>query len=252
MQRMRFIPTPHPSSGGLHDISAFPLGPLVIGYPEAIGDITRGYWVAPIPVEWTPLPEGQWRCKGTVEHWFTWTLHVKPYYDYCDFEYTLTNESDHTWEHGFAFNCLNCGALDALRDREAVRHWAKPAGGTFHRLSELPYQYNGRPGVQLYSVKGQPKGADLPFVASFKATPPDLVLEGWLAITSRYGRGLVASVSKPALFLFQNLEYSCIHSATDFGRLEPGQTGRGMNRVYAVTTSLEEWYERMRAELFES
>lgn len=74
-------------------------------------------------------------------------------------------------------------------------------------------------------------------------------LEGWLAIQSRGGKRLAAVVSKPALFLFQNMEYSCIHSSPGFGPLPPGKTGEALTRVYFVEASLEGWYERMKREM---
>ena len=63
------------------------------------------------------------------------------------------------------------------------------------------------------------------------------------------GTRLVAVVSKPALFLFQNMEYSCIHSGAGFGRLEPGQSGEAVTRLYFVQGAVEQWRDRMLAEM---
>ena len=135
-----------------------------------------------------------------------------------------------------------------MSDHECVRHWCR-AGGEFRRLIEVPRQFSLRATVQLYSVEGMPPGQEIPFVANFRATPEEVALEGWLAVQSRDGSRLVATASKPALFLFQNMEYSCIHASPGFGPLGPGESGEAVNKVYFVEASLEDWYERMRADL---
>ncbi len=55
-----------------------------------------------------------------------------------------------------------------------------------------------------------------------------------MAIRSMDDRHMVAVVSKPALFTFQNREYSCIHSSPTFGPLKPGETGANLTRIYFV------------------
>ena len=66
-----------------------------------------------------------------------------------------------------------------------------------------------------------------------------------MAIRSRDGKRLVAVVSEPALYTFQNREYSCIHSAASFGALNPGESGEALTRIYFVESDLETWYGRM-------
>ncbi len=161
--------------------------------------------------------------------------------------YTVSNESSRNWKQSVAFNCLQCAAVPEVRDYDCVRHWVR-GNGRFMRLIEVPRVFGPRPAVQLYSVEGAPPGHEIPFVDGFKSTP-DGVLEGWMAIQSRDGKGLVATVSKPALFLFQNIEYSCIHSGTGFGPLKPGETGHGINKCYFVRSSIEEWHGRMLNDL---
>ena len=73
-------------------------------------------------------------------------------------------------------------------------------------------------------------------------------MEGWLAIRARDDRHMVATVSKKALYTFQNREYSCIHSAPTFGPLKPGEEGNAITRIYFVEATLEDWYERMTRE----
>ena len=117
------------------------------------------------------------------------------------------------------------------------------------RLAEVPRAFGPRPTIQLYSVANQPAGSEIPFVANFRETPPDLALEPWMAIASRDDKRLAAAVSVPGLFLFQNMEYSCIHAGAGFGRLEPGQSGDALTRLHFVEATVEEWYARMRREM---
>jgi hypothetical protein len=70
-----------------------------------------------------------------------------------------------------------------------------------------------------------------------------------MAIVSRDGRKLVATVSQPGLFLFQNREYACIHCGTGFGEMKPGHTAEAINKVYFVMATMEEWHARMRSEM---
>jgi hypothetical protein len=173
---------------------------------------------------------------------------IVPGEDTVDIHLRLTNASDRPWSQSLAFNCFHCGIAPSVRDHECVRHWVR-WNGEFKRLVEIPRVFGPRPTVQLYSVEGAPPGKEIPFVARFRATP-EVVLEGWLAIQARDGKRLVAVVSRPALFLFQNMEYSCIHSSPGFGALAPGESREALTRLYFVEASLPEWYERMRAELF--
>jgi hypothetical protein len=70
-----------------------------------------------------------------------------------------------------------------------------------------------------------------------------------MAIRARDGKRVAACASRPALFLFQNLEYSCIHASPGFGPLKPGETGEAVTRVYLCELGVEGLRERVRREL---
>jgi hypothetical protein len=231
----------------LVDVPAFPGEGFGLGYPEAIGDVAAPYWFGSIKPTWEERPEGVWVSRGAQPGELSYTMTVTPGEDCVTAHFALKNESKRAWSNGMAFNCFQCGGAPSIRDHDCLRHWVR-GGGRFLRLTEVPRVFGPRPAVQLYSVEGAPFGRDLPFVASFQSTP-DVVLEPWMAIRARDGERMVATVSQPGLFLFQNREYSCIHSGTGFGRVEPGQTAEALNRVYLLLATLEEWYERMRADL---
>jgi len=227
--------------------AAFPGATFQCGFPEAIGDAAKAVWYGhTTPPRWEERDAGVWHCAAEQEGELAYTMLVTPYEDYVHCALTVTNTSRRIWKQSLAFNCVNPGDAGDVRDHECRRHWVGHQG-QLKRLIEIPRVFGPRPAIQLYSVEGAPLGKDIPFVANFKATP-DVVLEGWMAIQTNDEKRLLAVVSKPSLFLFQNMEYSCIHSAPGFGRLAPGETGRAWTRIYFLETSLEAWHNRVRSE----
>ena len=229
------------------DVANFPGENFTIAYPEAIGDVAKPIWFGTIKPSWAARANGVWFSTGELAGELTYEMTVTPGTDVVTTEFKLTNLSSRTWTQGMAFNCFQCGAAPSIRDHDCARHWVR-TGGEFKRLWEIPRIFSDRPAIQLYNVTGAPLAKDLPFVANFKATP-EPVIEPWLAITSRDGKKLVATVSKPGLFLFQNREYSCIHSGTGFGEMKPGQSATAVNKTYFVEATLADWHQRMTAEL---
>jgi hypothetical protein len=232
----------------LSDVPAFPGATFTLGYPEAIGDAAAPYWFGSIKPTWEARDDGSWLSRGEQPGELAYELTVSAGTDVVTSRFRLTNRSPRTWRNGMAFNCFQCAGDSAIRDNDCRRTWVR-SGGAFRRLVELPRVFGPRPAIQLYSVVGAPPGKDIPFVANFQATPADVVLEPWLAIVARDGRRLVATASRPGLFLFQNREYSCIHSGTGFGEVRPGQTAEAVNRVYLVEATLEAWHRRLTAEM---
>lgn len=229
------------------DVPAFPGEAFTLGYPEAIGDAAAPYWYGSIKPRWESGDDGTWVSSGEQPGQLAYTMKLIPGDDFVTTSFTLTNLSDRTWTQGMAFNCLQCAAAQSVRDHDCERHWVR-VNGQLKRLVELPRVYGPRPAIQLYSVEDAPEGKDIPFVANFRATP-EVVAEPWMAIVARDGKRLVATVSKPGLFLFQNREYSCIHSGAGFGKIGPGQTAAAVNRVYFVRCALAEWHARMVREV---
>jgi hypothetical protein len=247
MNRIRFQPIGESMGAIISAVPAFPGDTFMLTVPESIGDSARACWPPGLKVAWKPQDNGGWRCEGIFEKELRYALSVTTGEDTVDVRIRLTNDSERHWKQSLSFNCFNCSSSKALNDYECLRHWTR-VRGQFRRLIEQPRHFGPRPTIQLYSVEGAPKGRDIPFVANFDATP-DVVMENWLAIRSRDGRRLAATVSSPTLFLFQNMEYSCIHSASSLGALSPEQTGEALLRLYFVEASLEEWYRRMRREM---
>lgn len=254
-------------NGHLSNVPFVPDGCISFTLPEAIGDVTDPVWFGSIAPEWTALEDGCWRSTARSTDELSYELTVTPGEDVVDVDIEITNESDRHWDRAFAFNCFKpCrfddpedptdetesfspGPFASVADFECVRHWTG-VDGELCRLTELPRKFGPRPTIQLYDVDGAPDADSIPFVANFDATP-DVVTDGWLAIESPDSEYVVAIAADPTLFLFQNMEYSCIHSCPDFGALSPGETARARTRAYVAGTDLEGWYNRYRAEFEE-
>ncbi len=247
MDKIRFIASPDRMSAQIVNVPGFNGDVFRVNFPESIGPSNNTPWMDVIKCSWQELDNGNWKGRGWVEGEMNYTIDMSIYDDYVDFLMRLTNDSANEWRETLTFNCVSCKEAITVRDHECKRHWVR-SQGEFKRLIELPRTFGPRPAVQLYSIEGAPMGKDIPFVHGFQSTPDNVAIEGWIAIRARDGKHMVAVVSKPALFTFQNREYSCIHVSPTFGALKPGETGTALTRIYFVASTLEDWYQRMKEE----
>ena len=247
-QKIKFSAPPDQMGASIENVPGFPGDVFKVNFPESIGPTNQSSWFDVIQCSWEEKENGNWTGRGWVEGKLEYSIVVTVLDDCVDFLISLTNKSKERWEETHAFNCVNCGSAITIRDHECKRHWVK-TDGSFKKLIEIPRVFGPRPALQLYSVENAPEGKDIPFVAAFKSTPEKLAIEGWMAIQSTDGKRLVAVFTKPSLYTFQNREYSCIHSASSFGSLDPEETGTALTRIYFVEASLEEWYGRMIKEM---
>lgn len=244
MSPVRFRYLPDSMAGTLFDAPGFPGEEFPVGFPEAVGDWARPAWYGGLRPTWSApdpaAPDEAARCQARVEGELEYRMIVRAGEDFAEFEIELTNLSDRAWGRGMAFNCVKGGDAPSFKDHDCLRHRVRvvePDGSRrLARLAELPRRFGPRPALQLYDVEGAPPARENPFVAGFGATPDRVLLEGWIGIESRDGRGLLSVSSRPALFLFQNREYGCIHAAADFGPMEPGATSRATTRVEFART----------------
>ncbi len=247
MDKIKFVAEKDKMSARIMNVPGFEGDVFELNFPESIGPTNYSRWFDIIQCSWQEHEDSNWSGRGWVEGEIEYTIDVEIHEDYVDFILRLTNKSDETWEETQAFNCVSARYAPSVRDHECKRHWVR-TGGVLKTLIELPRVFGPRPALQLYSVESAPEGKNIPFVEAFHSTPEDVAIEGWMAIRARDGKHLLATVSKPALYTFQNREYSCIHSAPTFGALKPGETGTALTRVYFVEATVEEWYNRMKAE----
>jgi hypothetical protein len=243
----------HPGSMGVQilNVPAFPEAVFGGAFPESIGESARSFWYGTIRHEWST--DGQNRLVGTGSqpNELEYTVRFTTTEETVDIVTEVTNRSGRTWSQSHAFNCFSPIAVRDVRDHDCMRHWVG-MGGRLRQLRHVPRKFGPRPTIQLYAVEGGPAWREVPFVANFQCSPDGVALEPWMAIASRDGKRLIATASKPCLYLFQNREYSCIHAASGFGVLEPGQTGRGLTRLWFVRSDVREWYARMRREMEEA
>ncbi|MFI6817479.1 hypothetical protein ACIBG7_34130 [Nonomuraea sp. NPDC050328] len=224
-------------SAWLSEVPAFPGARFSLAFPEAIGDAAAAVWYTTLVPEWEQPDARLWQATGRRPGELAYRMTVDlSGDDAVVVSYTLTNESDRPWRHALAFNCLACGDAWDVRDHDCERHWTGIAGEPVPLLS-VPRRHSTRPAVQLYSTTGAPPATDLPFVAGFRATP-DVVLDPWLAVQSRDGTRTVATVGRPAAFLFHNREYSCIHAASAFGPIAPGESATAGNDLFFLDAPL--------------
>ncbi len=247
MEKIKFLAEKDKMGAQITNVPGFEGDVFNLNIPESIGPTDMSRWFDIIKCTWQEQEDGNWMGHGWVEGEIEYTVDVQISDDYVDFIIRLTNRSEKAWGETQAFNCFSNRYAASVRDHECKRHWVRTEG-EFKRLIEVPRVFGPRPALQLYSVEGAPEGKDIPFVEAFHSTPEDVAIEGWIAIQARDGKHMVAVVSKPALYTFQNREYSCIHSAPTFGSLGPGETGTALTRVYFVEATLEDWYSRMKKE----
>ncbi|MFN0007999.1 MAG: hypothetical protein ACKVXR_08845 [Planctomycetota bacterium] len=245
--RILFTPDPTRMIGIVSQVPEFQGDYFFLNAPESIGDANQVVHVMNMVPSWSDLGNGVWRTDGHAPGELDFVLTVTPGYDTLDVHLSLTNNSNRIWTNTLAFTCFNCGSANSLADHECARHWGRNAE-QFKRLTQMRRRFGPRPTIQAYSVEGATPATLLPFVNNFQATP-DLVLEPWLAIQTRGGNRLAGVVSNPGSFLFQNSEFSCIHSGPSFGVLNPGQTEQALTRVYLVRATLQDWYRRMKVEM---
>jgi len=238
---------PHNMGVQIVDVPAFPGNGFGGAFPEAIGDSARSYWFGSIKPDWSADGD-KVISKGGQPNELEYTITYTTTDETVDIVTEVTNKSDRHWRQSQAFNCFSpIGAVD-VRDHDCVRHWVGIKGKPTPLLS-VPRRFGPRPTIQLYAIEGGPRWQDIPFVANFRCSPDDVHLEPWMAIESKDRKRVIAVATRPGLYLFQNMEFSCIHAASGFGPLEPGQTGKSLTRLWFVRQGIREWYARMQKEM---
>lgn len=246
MSHVRIAITPGGTGCTVDEVDAFPGASFIMSFPESIGDAEHVVHFPSTQADWRHGKDGELITRCLVPGELEYTIHFTPGPDYVDARTSIVNKSTRHWAHSLAFNCVHPGSCEQVIDHECLRHYTGYDGRPT-LLRTLPRVFGPRPVVQLYNIEGMPPADSTRFVNDFHATP-DITVENWLAIASLSSRSLMAVTSHPALFLFHNLEYSCIHAAQSLGALKPGQRGQALTRAYFTEMPLEDWYVRMKAE----
>jgi hypothetical protein len=145
-----------------------------------------------------------------------------------DVSIRLKNLGTTAWPQSMAFSCFRFREAPSFADFDGARTFLS-LDGRWIPVTQLERKDSPRPTIQLWYVRGGPQ--NLPFVDNFQATPAFLP-EAVLAARSYDGKNLIAVTADKPLFLFANLEFSCIHCCPTFGALTPGEEGYARHRVF--------------------
>ncbi len=224
---------------------------FALGIPETIG--ARERMILNFPdvdgkLTWTgPAEDGsvasQWTSEGEVHY------HVRlvPGDDFVDIEMTVGNLSADTWRDVFAFNCLNPTGAPDFQDWKLERTYMSSHGRPL-QMAKTRRVRGHMPTVGFYTHEQTPWGHESPFVRGFSATSPNRTDDSWIATISEDGKSHMAATSLDALFLFDNLDRCCIHSATSFGDIGPKEKSSTVARLYLAQGGLGEFLARFQAD----
>lgn len=214
---------------------------LVCCIPEAIGPTNEEIPICNNqPGFWTPT----WK-KGEDGCWtYSWKSPILEYSicafakdNYVDIKMSLKNLMNIQWQDSHSFSCINPRDWPIFADFEGTRTFLL-FEDKWKSILEIERKDSGRPTIQLWYLKDKPRPLD--FVEQFQATGP-VYPEGVLAVRSRCGRHLIAVTADKPLYLFSNLEFSCIHCCPTFGKLAPGEEGQAFHRIFICkNTTLEQ------------
>ena len=228
----------------------FPDGFMSYCIPESIGDVNRGIWTAAprtrVKPAWSEAESGgqyySWEREGLLRY----SVLARRDPHSIDVHMSLRNLSDHQWQDTYSFSCFNTCNFPEFTDFDGSRTYLK-TDGIYVPITQVERKDSPRPTIQLWYINGGAR--PLGFVEGFQASP-DVYPEGVLLIRSWDRKHLVAVASDRPLFLFANLEFSCIHCCPSFGALKPGEEGRALHRAYVLPdTNLAEFDTLLKREL---
>ncbi len=209
---------------------------IIYTIPEAIGSTGGSLWGSPgaflMEPEWTRAGDG-WKYDWAKDGHLSFSVYASAGEDHVDVRIRLKNLSEKAWPESQAFSCLNYESMARLADFEGNRTFLL-IDGQWKTMTEVERITGSRPTIQLWYVNG--KSRPLGFVAGYKSTP-SYYPEGVLAVRSRDGKNMIAVSCDNPLYLFSNLEFSCIHSCPSFGALKPGEEGEAFHRVFVLKDS---------------
>jgi len=220
--------------------SALPRGAFTYVIPEAIGATDRTVWGATaefrMAYDWEPDGDA-WVCTWEKEGWLDFDVRAWAEDDHLSVRIRLRNLGETAWPNSSAFSCFSPRGALPLADFDGSRTFLL-VDGDWTPITQVERIHSGRPTIQLWYVEGRDR--PLGFVESFEATPA-FYPAGVLAVQSYDKRHMVAVTADEPLFLFGNLEFSCIHCCPSFGALGPGEQGTATHRVFfCEDTGLEE------------
>ena len=244
-----------PKQGGMNATVSVPGRPgwvFSAGIPETIG--CREKTILNFPevkgkLRWTGpdadgAVESTWTKKGVVKY----TARLVGGADYVDIEFAITNLSKQLWHDVWAFNCLNPVARNSpFKDWKLERTYMS-AHGRPMLMSGAKRVKGHMPTLQFFLHEQTPWGQESPFVRGFRAISPNRTDGSWIVTLSEPAGSYMAATSLDSLYLFDNLDRCCLHSAPNFGDIGPGETSVTVCRLYLADGGLADFLKRYRAD----
>jgi len=223
---------------------------FALGMPETIGCRERMILNFPeVKIHWTgPDADGAVASEWTTEGRIKYAVRLVPSADCVDVEMTITNLSDKLWHDVFAFDCVNPTRAEPFKDWKLARTYMSSHGRPL-LMAKTKRVQGHMPTVGFYTHEQTPWGLESPFVRGFGATSPNRTDGSWIVTLSDPPGSYMAATSSDSLFLFDNLDRCCIHSAPSFGDIGPGESSTTVARMYFAAGGLEDFLKRYRADL---
>ena len=222
---------------------------MALGIPETIGCREKMILNFPeVKIHWTgPDAGGAVACSWTSEGRIRYSARLVGGVDTVDIEMTITNLSNETWHDVWAFNCLNPTSAKPFNDWRLERTYMSEHG--VPRLMARTTRVHGHmPTVGFYLNEQTPWGVESPFIRGFAGTSPDRTDDGWIVTLSEPAGAYMAATAPDSLFLFDNLDRCCLHSAPNFGDIAPGESSTTVARLYIAAGALEDFLKRFEAD----
>jgi hypothetical protein len=225
---------------------------FTLAVPETIGCRKRMLINWPdVDIRWKgPDKAGVVSCFWTRADVVRYTAQLTPAADYVDIEMTVTNLGEQLLRDVFAFNCLNPTGASAFKDFKLKRTYMSAHGESL-QMSGTKRIKGHMPTLQFYLHEQVPWGTESSFVRGFGATSPQRTDDNWIVTLSDPPGSYLAATSLDSLFLFDNLDRCCIHSAPNFGDIGPGQSSTAVCRLYFARGNLQDFLRRYRFEVKE-
>ena len=112
------------------------------------------------------------------------------------------------------------------------------------RLSDTRRTIGHRPGIGVYFSEKMELDEEWPFISWFDATSEERTDGDYLVTLSESGNSYMAATSPNTLYLFNNLEFTCIHAAPTFGDIGPGESSTLTTRFYFSEGGLDDFLKR--------
>ncbi len=218
-----------------------------LGIPETIGSSEGMILNFPeVVIKWNQPEESGavgYRCvaEGKVDY----SVRLVPDVDFVDVTMNIKNISAKQWTNVFSFNCLNPVNAPKFKDWHLERTYMSKNGKPFRMDGTTRINEGAKPfmrTLQFYLHEDYEEVS--PFVRGFRSTSPDKTDGSYIVTLSEDGDAYMGATSPKALFLFNNLDRCCIHSATTFGDIAPGKETSVRVRLYLARGTLEDFLNR--------